>query len=97
MATEVRRISIEALASNVEDTVKAVIRDRAAVVVETEEGELAIIKPMATRQQRPEVTEEDYQIFLSSAGSWKDIVDAEALKEGLAASRRLPARPLPDL
>lgn len=66
-----------------------------------EAGTVAVLvpapAPRARRGRRRTLTEADRQAFLDSAGSWKGNVDVERLKEGLAQSRRIPPRPLPDL
>src|SRR5687768_2572955 len=56
---------------------------------------MPVSHPKPRRRRTP--TEADYQAFLSSAGGWKGNVDVDKLKEGLAESRRIPARPRPDL
>lgn len=48
------------------------------------------------RRHRPK-TEEDRDAFLTSAGSWKDIVDTDKLIEDIYESRRRSIRPRVDL
>jgi hypothetical protein len=71
-----------------------VIREHEAVVLETETGDRAILKPARSRKRREhKVTEANYEAFLASAGGWKDLVDTEKLKEDIYASRSISSRP----
>lgn len=57
---------------------------------------VAVIIPakQATRsRQTTKPSEAALQAFLSSAGSWKGIVDTEQLKRNIRESSRLPSRP----
>src|SRR3712207_6592976 len=64
-----------------------------------EEGTVAVLMPVAKprRPRRRVPSAKDREAFLAAAGSWKGNVDVDRLKEGLAESRRIPPRPLPDL
>lgn len=73
------------------------IRAEATPRILRRKGEdLAIIVPLTgdrvSRARRPR-TETDYLLFLSSAGSWRDIVDADRFREENDASRRRSSRP----
>ncbi|MBI2862933.1 MAG: hypothetical protein HYX94_00020 [Chloroflexi bacterium] len=49
-------------------------------------------KPPSRRRTKRTKTKEDYEAFLSSAGSWKD-VDTDKLIADIYADRRISDRP----
>ncbi len=57
--------------------------------------DLAILTPLRPKANRPRKrarTQADYEAFLASAGSWKD-VDTERFKRDNEESRRISSRP----
>src|SRR5438093_12672380 len=61
--------------------------------------DVAVLTPLrlrTARRDRRDKSEEDYQAFLSSAGSWKD-EDIDALIRNIYESRRRSFRPPVDL
>ena len=97
MASPVKLIPVEQLAADLESILEQVVHDRVAVVVETAKGERAVIKPLRRRKRKGRDTKADDNAFLTSAGSWTNIVDVEAFKQMNAESRRLSSRPPVDL
>ncbi|MDP2937513.1 MAG: hypothetical protein Q8O86_13595, partial [Dehalococcoidia bacterium] len=58
--------------------------------------DLAILTPLKGLPRRRALrakTKADYEAFLSSAGSWKDIVDTDKLVADIYESRRRSSRP----
>ena len=95
MARELRSINIgnipelSRLAEEVRDTNEPRLLRR-------DSEDLAILMP-ATRESKRRTgrakTKADHEAFLSSAGSWKDIVDTDKLVEDIYESRRRSSRP----
>ena len=54
---------------------------------------LTPVMPARKRVTRRAKTKEDYEAFLSSAGSWKGLVDTDKLVADIYESRRLSSRP----
>lgn len=57
---------------------------------------LAVIVPLPKNEPsrgKRRISEEDYLLFLSSAGSWRNVVDAERFLKGNYESRRRSSRP----
>lgn len=55
-----------------------------------DDEDLAILmpaKPGSKHKPKPNKTKADYEAFCSAFGGWKDIVDADALKEDIASAR----------
>ncbi len=72
------------------------VKDTKEPIILRQDGEdLATLSPIRKRSRRT-ITEEDWEAFLSSFGSWKD-VDTEALKRAIDESRSIPPRPLIEL
>lgn len=69
-------------------------------VLRRDSEDLAILTPvkgLPKRRARRAKTKADYGAFLSSAGSWKGIVDTDKLVADIYESRRLSSRPPVDL
>jgi hypothetical protein len=55
---------------------------------------IGVFQPIPTQEPHlGQLTEEDHDAFRKTAGAWKGIVDADALKEWIAERRRMPSRP----
>lgn len=99
MAKELRWLTLDELAANLDDVLERITVEQEAVVVETTRGARAIIKPFpgkSSPRHTRVITDADYEAFLASAGGWKD-VDTEKLKRDIAESRRLSTRTPVDL
>lgn len=69
-------------------------------VLSRDSEDLAILTPvkgLPRRRTKRAKTKADYEAFLSSAGSWKGIVDTDKLVADIYESRRLNSRPPVDL
>ena len=55
---------------------------------------LAVLRPLETKRKRAKgtKTKKDYEAFLASAGSWKD-VDTDTLVRDIYESRKISSRP----
>ncbi len=65
-------------------------------ILRRDSEDLAILMPVTHSSQgrvKRELTESDYQAFLSAAGSWSDLVDSDKLIEDIHESRRLSSKP----
>jgi hypothetical protein len=65
-------------------------------ILRRDSEDLAILMPVTPSSQRRvkrELTESDYQAFLSAAGSWSGLVDSDKLIEDIYESRRLSSKP----
>ncbi|HLZ09724.1 MAG TPA: hypothetical protein VKT80_14130 [Chloroflexota bacterium] len=94
MVKELRRITLEELAANLDGEFERVTVNGETVVVETTDGARAVLKPLLSKRRARKhrvVTDADYQAFRASAGGWKD-VDTEKLKRDIAESRRISTR-----
>ena len=94
-------VSAEEFASNVDSFLSRVLETGETVVVEADTGAQAEVRPVSTRQRvsvarRRTPGPADLAAFLSAAGSWSDVDDAEFLRK-VYESRDLPPRPLPEL
>jgi len=95
MAKELRRITFDELAANLDGDFERVTVNGETVVVETTDGARAILKPLLSKRSARKhrvITEADYQAFRASAGGWKD-VDTDKLKRDIAESRSISTRP----
>lgn len=95
MAKELMNIPYEEFASNLESLFERVARENEVIMVEKPDGARVVVKPVtgtkATRRRRVR-TKADYEAFLSSAGSWKD-VNTDKLIKDIYESRRISSRP----
>ena len=66
---------------------EAVRSTRQAQVLRRDNEDVALVVPLPARRKRSRGWAADHAAVLATAGSWKDLVDAEALKERLAAER----------
>lgn len=57
-----------------------------ARILKRDDEDIAVLKPVA-RKGRARSSKADYEAFVSAAGSWKGLVDADAVKEEIKASR----------
>ena len=55
------------------------------------------VTPSLQRRAKREITEADYEAFLSAAGSWNGLVDADKLIADIYESRRISSRPPAEL
>ena len=90
-STELSRIAYEELANNLASVLHRVVTEDAVVVVETEGGELAILRALAP-SEFPGKNEADYRAFRSAAECWYD-VDVDALIDQVYTHRNQPGRP----
>src|SRR5690242_19908980 len=93
-------VSAEEFASNVDSFLDRVLETGETVVVETDSGARAEVRPLPTKQRVPFTRRHppgpaDLAAFLAAAGSWSDIDDTEFLRK-VYESRDLPPRPLPE-
>ena len=75
--------------------VERVRESRAAVILRTEDGEVAKIVPLRPRRSERPKTQEDFEEFRAAFGSWQD-VDIDELKTRAKRARR-QRRPFVDL
>lgn len=88
---EVSRIAYEYLANNLASVLNSVVREHAVVVVETIDGELAILSSFLPAEL-PAKSAADYTAFRSAAGSWAEMNTDEIIKR-VYESRNQPGRP----
>jgi hypothetical protein len=88
-------ISYKKFASNLDSFFERVALKNETIIVEKPNGDRVVLKPAsatkATRRRRRR-TAADYEAFLSSAGSWKD-VDTDKLIKDIYESRRISSKP----
>jgi hypothetical protein len=89
--SEISRISYKALADNPEQVLDQVVSDQTAVVVETRDGQFALLSYLAPGTV---VTNQTLNIaaFRAAAGSWSS-TEAEELLAKVKKSRRQKGRP----
>ncbi len=93
MSKEADPISVDEFANNFPALISRVIREKRAVVVETDEGQRAILKPLPpAKAKRPKSRRANFEAFRSAAGGWKD-VDTDSLLKEIYRNRDLPSRP----
>lgn len=62
--------------------------------LQTDGRDVAVVSPLTVpASKRALKTAADREAFLSSFGGWRGLVDVDKLKEGMAQSRRIRARP----
>jgi hypothetical protein len=69
-------------------------------ILRRDSEDLAVLMPVTPSLQRRvkrEITEADYEAFLTAAGSWKGLVDADKLIADIYESRRISSRPPAEL
>lgn len=79
----------------IREIVEAVQRAQHPRTLQVGGQDIAVIVPLVSktsRKPRPK-SQRDIELFLSSAGSWRGLVDAEQLKADIAESRRVSSRP----
>ena len=67
--------------------VEAMRSSRQPQVLRRDDEDVALLVPLPARGKGHRVTAADHDAVLAAAGSWKDLIDAEELKEQLAAER----------
>lgn len=73
------------------------VRSSGEVRVLTRNNEsLAVLMPVAPRKKRGK-TKADFDAFMASAGSWKDLIDTEQLVVDIRESRRRSTGPVVEL
>jgi hypothetical protein len=76
--------------SNVPELVRIVedVRlSRQPCVLRRDSEDVAVVVPVPTKGRRARRKAVDYEAVLGTAGSWRDLVDAEELKEQLTRAR----------
>jgi hypothetical protein len=85
------KVSLDEFAGNVEAYFERATHDNETIVVESKNGEAVILKALDVNGR--ERTEEDYETFLSSFGSWSD-VDVDILLKDIYESRQSSRPPV---
>lgn len=97
MAEVVNPIPFEEFSENLDRIFERVLHERETILVESAAGGLVELKPVTSAKRgRRAKSEADYEAFLASLGSWKD-VDVDAFLKGNEESRRLSTRPAVEL
>jgi hypothetical protein len=86
MAREQKAVDISNMPELVR-IVEAVRSSRQAQVLRRDNEDVALVVPLPRSRKRNRRMAADHASVLATAGSWKDLVDAEALKEQLASER----------
>ncbi len=60
---------------------------REPCVLRRADEDIAVVVPVKKRRARRSPSQADYEAFISSAGGWKGLVDAEELKRNIAEAR----------
>jgi hypothetical protein len=92
MSEELKRIPFDEFASNLARFFKHVIDEHESVVVENEEGEGVVVRPLPLTAKRI-LSDEDYRAFRSAFGGWAD-VDTDSLKKAIYESRKSSRPPV---
>lgn len=97
MAIKKQPVPFDEFASDVAGFFERVVHGHETLLVEKTEGDLVVMKaasrkrPVRTgRRRRPLSNRDD---FLSTAGSWKGLVDTDNLVENIYESRSISSRP----
>ena len=93
MTEELKRIPFDEFASNLARFFKRVIEEHESVVVENEEGEGVVVRPLPTTTAKRILSDEDYRAFRSAFGGWAD-VDTDSLKKAIYESRKSSRPPV---
>ena len=97
MPKETVPIPFAEFSSNISRFFEQVIRESKPVIVENEQGERIVLKPVASRKWRGrKKTASDREAFLASLGGWKGVDVDQFLKDN-EESRQLNTRPPVDL
>lgn len=95
LSKEAKRVSFNEFSDNIAEFFARVAREHERVIVEGEEGELVVLKPVSSTRARLRSrrrTAADHEAFLSSFGTWSD-VDIDALRTNIYESRSISSRP----
>ena len=93
---ETVRIPLDEMPDRLRSIFERVLRDKEVVVVDAgEDGVVTLTsgEPQDARALPPGKSEEDYQAFLESFGSWED-VDTDQLLRDIRASRKISRSPV---
>ena len=93
MTEELRRIRFDEFVSNITRFFKLVTHEHVPVVVENDEGEGVVIRPLDTSTTKRTITDDDYSAFRSAFGGWAD-VDTDTLKKEIYESRKSSRPPV---
>ena len=93
MTEELRRIRFDEFVSNITRFFKLVAHEHEPVVVENDEGEGVVIRPLDTSTTERTITDDNYKAFRSAFGGWAD-VDTDALKQNIYESRKSSRPPV---
>jgi hypothetical protein len=97
MATQPRYIRYDEFIDSILTVFESVAHEGEVVIVEIDEGELVVLKPVDPRKSlRRRKREADHKAFLASAGGWKD-VDVDHFLADNYKSRDMATRPSIDL
>ncbi len=92
MTKELKRITFDEFASDPARFFKQIVDEHESVVVENDEGEGVVVRPLPTATAERILTDDDYRAFHSAFGGWAD-VDTDSLKKAIYESRQ-SSRPL---
>ena len=92
MSEELRRIRFDEFANNLARFFALVSRERETLLVENDEGERVVLRPLTISASESQLTEDDYRAFRSAFGGWSN-VDTEALKAKINDCRKSSRRP----
>lgn len=97
MTRELSLVPFSEFSNNFDSFFEQVIRENKEIIIENEQGEQVLLKPVSpSKRKRRAHTEADHRAFLASAGGWKD-VDTDKLLDDIYESRRKSSRPPVDL
>ena len=93
MTKELRRIRFDEFADNLDRIFSLVSRRNEPVVVENDEGESVVLRPLDVNDSKAHIDKDDYDAFRSAFGGWADM-DTEALKAKISESRKSSRPPV---
>ena len=90
MQKEVKRVNVSSMPELLA-LAEEVRKTREPRLLKADDEDLALLVPIKARPKRKK-TKADYEAFLSSAGSWKGIVDTDRFDADTYESRRRSSR-----
>ena len=91
------QLSLNHLSEYFEAILERVIREKGQSAANSDEVDRVLPSLLETLSTLPEKSYADYEEFLSSAGGWAGIVDANTLQKNFEESRAIPPRPRVEL
>lgn len=92
MTKEINSVTLNEFSNHLTDFFEQVVRESKPIIVENDQGERAVLKPLGRKLKSRPKTKADLEAFRAAAGSWSE-VDVDKFLEENYKSRAISSRP----